>query len=289
MNDNLVCNVCATPGTFAGSREQGRVRSNVRAFRQESFTLWRCNSCESLHCKETVDLAHYYRSYFEHESKEELFRRCVFHNRLRQLQRANWTKRHSVLDYGCASGLFVRYLQRSGVPATGYDPYASEWSAPDRLKETYDVVTTYDVIEHDEDPRAWLVRVSQLVRSGGRLFVSTPDAAKFAIDAYQDWMPYAHVPYHRHILSARALTQLGESLGLRVRLVEHVDFLDTLLPAVNNRFVLNYVRACGGCIDVVTEPPRIGAILKTPSLWFDAILGSFRPYGINMTVVFDKP
>lgn len=287
MVEHLVCNVCESPGTFANSREKRLVRCNVRAFRDESFTLWRCNHCASLHCKEGVDLDHYYRGYFVHTYKIDPFLRCIYRNRVKQLKRAGWTENQTVLDYGCAGGLFVQYLKSIGVDAVGYDPFTPGWDDAACLNRTYDAVVTYDVIEHDEDPRNWLLRLAQLVRPGGLLIVATPDGAKFKVT--DDHLPYAHVPYHRHILSEQALRNLGESLGLHVRLVEHIDHLSSLRPTFNFRFVCSYIDACGGCSDVVNDPPQISIFLKTPRLWFDALYGSFFSHGVNMTIAFTTP
>ena len=37
--------------------ETASVRSNVRAFRNEQFVIWRCTACKSIHAQDDVDLA----------------------------------------------------------------------------------------------------------------------------------------------------------------------------------------------------------------------------------------
>ena len=39
------------------------LNSNVKPFREEFFTVWRCNNCGSLHSKEGIDLEYYYHKY----------------------------------------------------------------------------------------------------------------------------------------------------------------------------------------------------------------------------------
>ena len=287
MTEHLMCNVCERPGSLAAAREVGSVRCNVRAFHDESFTLWRCVNCETLHCKEGVDLAHYYRGYFAHTYKIDPFLRNVYGNRVRQLRRAGWDAKQATLDYGCAGGLFVQYLQALSVGAAGDDPFTPGGDDAARLERKYDSVVSYDVIEHDEDPRGWMQRMIKLVKPGGLLLVATPDGARFKVR--DQHLPYGHVPYHRHILSQQALTGLGRSLGLTPILVEHRDFLSSLRPTFNFRFVCSYIDACGGCSDVVNDPPQVGVFLKTPRLWFDALFGSLFPHGVNMSVVFRTP
>src|SRR6266567_60264 len=56
----LRCNICNNTSTPA---EEASVRSNVRKFRGEQFRIWRCPTCASVHARDDVDLAHYYRDY----------------------------------------------------------------------------------------------------------------------------------------------------------------------------------------------------------------------------------
>lgn len=288
MTETLICNVCEKPSGFGDSRELAMIPPNVLQFRHESFTMWRCISCDSLHTKEAVDLDRYYRGYHVHAAPLGLHLRTTYRNRIKQLARFGWSREQAILDYGCGAGSFVQYLQRAGYDAHGYDPFSGGWSAPERLKRQYDVLVNYDVIEHVEDPRATLQTWSKLVRPGGLIVVGTPNAANISLA--EAWLPEIHVPYHRHILSEQALRRLGESLGLRVHCAEHIYLQDSLVPTVNSRFVWNYIRwACGGIVDHVWGPPRLGAVLKQPRLWFDALWGYFFPYRNAMTVCFQTP
>ncbi|HEY9670377.1 MAG TPA: hypothetical protein V6D11_02960, partial [Waterburya sp.] len=36
---------------------------NVRGFKDESFKVWRCPDCMTIHCLDVVDLPHYYAKY----------------------------------------------------------------------------------------------------------------------------------------------------------------------------------------------------------------------------------
>ena len=125
------------------------------------------------------------------------------------------------------------------------------------------------------------------MRSGGTLFVVTPNAA--ALDAAQPAMPEFHQPYHRHILSDVALRRLGEKVGLELQGLERRYFIDTPWPAVNNRFVWEYVRATGGVLDVVFEPPQTGLVLRSPRLSFYALFGYWFSPGTSMAAAFRVP
>src|SRR5580698_9992983 len=114
------CNVCSEP--TAADSETALVRSNVRAFRSETFPVRRCKKCQSIQAAKEVDLAHYYAKYPFHSGKLNWFAIWCYDNMLRRLQRAGLKKSHRILDYGCGSGMFVEYLHRRGYAhAVGYD------------------------------------------------------------------------------------------------------------------------------------------------------------------------
>jgi 2-polyprenyl-3-methyl-5-hydroxy-6-metoxy-1,4-benzoquinol methylase len=103
-----------------------------------------------------------------------------------------------VLDVGCSSGYLARPLAERGCRVVGLelDPAAAEEArafCEDVLVgdvETmelpfeacsFDVVLCGDLLEHLRDPEAFLVRVRPLLRPGGRLVLTTPNVANWAM------------------------------------------------------------------------------------------------------------
>ena len=139
--------------------------------------------------------------------------RIGYGNRLRLIQRQGFRAVDRILDYGCGAGLFVDFLRGKGLPQVfGYDAFVPAYNDRQRLAETYDAVVSYDVIEHDDDPREFVKRIAPLVRRGGLLVIGTPNADHVSIHRKGD--PSLHVPYHRHILSERMLLALAASRAL---------------------------------------------------------------------------
>src|SRR4029434_2563736 len=100
-------------------------------------------------------------------------------------------------DYGCGCGIFVQYLREKGfLNVTGYDPYVSGHANLETLKQAYDVVVSYDVIEHYDDPREFMRGIGRLVRPDGLLAIGTPNADHLSLSSIRD--PGLHPPYHRH-------------------------------------------------------------------------------------------
>ena len=287
MASCIRCNLCGNPGTLAEAVEVGQAPCNVRRFKDRLFTLWRCTGCGSLHCAEDADLAFYYADYPLKRQKIGFGERIAYRNRLRLLTRKGFRKSDRILDYGCGAGLFVSYLRGRGLPQVfGYDAFVPDFHDRRTLMESYDAVVSYDVIEHDDDPREFMGRVAGLVRPGGLLAIGTPNADHVSVTSKGD--PSLHVPYHRHILSERVLLALGRELSLEPVDIYRRSSYDSPFPTVNSRFLWRYIRKSGGLLDAAVEPPRTGLVLRSPALLFLALYGYCFPPGDNILVTFRK-
>ncbi|NUO08496.1 MAG: class I SAM-dependent methyltransferase [Candidatus Brocadia sp.] len=288
MPEFTVCNICTHPGKFENALEVKEIRSNVRKFKHEKFTVWRCLNCGSLHSREAIDLDYYYVHYPIKNHIMNYATHKSYRNRLRLLQKHGLKKGHAILDFGCGQGLFVSFLLQCGYNASGYDSYVERYSDRKVLNVVYDVVTSYDVIEHAKQPVEFFEQLVCCIQRGGLLAVGTPAADKIDLSDPERFSMELHQPYHRHILSERALLNLGVHAGLDVIKVYHRFYFDTLYPMVNTRFLKTYVYCAGNFIDVVFEEPRLKCLFTSPQLLFYALAGYFFPPSGNITVFFRK-
>lgn len=287
MTDFTRCHVCDEPGTFANAADRGVVRCNVREFRDESFTVWRCTGCGSLHCLEEVDLDKYYANYPVRRQAYNFLVRTAYSNYVRRLRSAGFRREHALLDFGCGKGHLVKFLRQSGYrDVSGFDVYSEKFSDPACLSRTYHGVIAQDVIEHVADPRETLRRLVELLNPGAMLCIGTPNAARLKLD--EDFSIPLHMPYHRHILSRRALVSLAAKLGCQTVASWDRYYLDTLWPLLNYRFVREYVRRCNNELDAIFELPRLSTLIYPPSLVFYALFGYFFAPRSEMMVIFRK-
>jgi SAM-dependent methyltransferase len=229
----------------------------------------------------------YYAEYPLKNQKITFSERIGYTNRLKLMQRQGIRNSHRILDYGCGAGLFVKFLLEKGFEQVfGYDRFVPPYDDPRALKQTYDAVVSYDVIEHDDHPREFLRGLSPLVRPGGIVVIGTPNADHVSIEPNGD--PNLHPPYHRHILSERMLLALAREQGMEPVHIYRRSFYDSLFPTVNSRFMWRYIRKSGGFLDAAVEPPNTGLVLKSPEMVFLAFFGYFMPPGDNIIVSFRK-
>lgn len=289
MADCTICNVCTNPGILDSSAEASEVYANVRKFRAEKFTVWRCRSCGSLHSREEVDLPSYYRYYPLKEQKLDTWTRAAYNNYLKRLTKEGLKAEHEILDFGCGQGLFVAFLHEQGYRnAVGYDPYVAQLADDRLLDKTYDVVIAQDVVEHVHDPRALIDQLTGCICKGGILCVGTPNADQIDLSQPEKFALSLHQPYHRHILSEKALLRLGMDTELKVATICHRYYYDTPYPTLNYRFLQTYIRSAGNVFDVAFEPPHVGMILTSPLLLFYAFFGYLFPPLSEIMVIFHR-
>jgi 2-polyprenyl-3-methyl-5-hydroxy-6-metoxy-1,4-benzoquinol methylase len=286
--DQVTCNVCDQTSSIAHC-ETATVRSNVRVFRDERFAVWRCPGCRSIRARDEVDLGYYYARYPTFPRALEGARHPAYAGFLRRLVEAGLRKEHRILDYGCSSGAFVRFLQQHGYTrAEGYDAFTEPYQDVSVLKQTYDVIVSQDVIEHVDAPRELLRRFDGLVASDGLIVIGTPDASAINLSDPDDYVHTLHAPYHRHILTHEALRTVAAQLGWGVQRYYETMYGNTLMPGQNPRFGLSYMRAHDDTLDVLTEPLRFSWRLLHPLVLFFLFFGFFFDRHTDVMFVFRK-
>jgi SAM-dependent methyltransferase len=269
-------------------RQERLVRSNIRAYREQAFAVWRCPRCRSLHARDPVNLSDYYAAYPFFALRVDLRLRLLYDNQLRRLQRAGLTRSSSILDYGTGAGHFVQHLRARGYHrAEGYDEYSPAFRDPAVLEQRYDCVTSQDVLEHVPDPCVLLDRFDQLVVPGGLLAIGTPNADAIDLEDPERHVHALHMPYHRHILSKQALFRAGQSRGWSLQRHYSTQYANTAFPCLNSRFYLHYMRCLDNTLDALLGPPQLVPLLyRLPSTLFWAFWGSLFAEETDIMAIF---
>jgi len=138
--------------------------------------------------------------------------------------------RATVLDVGCGSAAFAPYVGHARY--TGLDPHGATYNAAakivietagahaDRLGAAYDVVCSFQVLEHVPDPRRFAGDLVRCLKPGGRLLLGVPRWPS-AITVIPNFVLNAP-PHHLTWWTEPALRALAEKVGLEVEQVEHL-------------------------------------------------------------------
>ena len=136
------------------------------------------------------------------------------------------------LDIGCGNGSYLSYLKRHGWGVEGVDlSGAAARAARDAFDITvrvggfddvelapaaYDWIQMHHVIEHLPNPVASLVRVFELLKPGGALYVETPNAESFSLRFCGEfWFPW-DAPRHLFVFTPSTLRAALERAGFVV-------------------------------------------------------------------------
>lgn len=205
----------------------------------EDFQVVRCQGCDLIRTnpRPTPEWKDHfynpdYNGYAESQGRDFVYApdltRRVGYRRLLDFLRPDLPPSASLLDVGCASGLFVKEAVDRGIDAFGCDyseeaiaygrkhfniqMFRSPAEAIDAPDNHYDVITLLQVFEHLPDPMRVLRELKRVLKPGGMLVLETVNYLphykmetdlRFMIPVYNavtrrpslPWLPFDHL-YH---------------------------------------------------------------------------------------------
>ncbi len=122
--------------------------------------------------------------------KQKNYLSPYFKKKLNQISRLRCGRKGELLDVGCALGFFLEIAKKKGWEVIGFDisPYAAkavrkkgikaksgELSKAKFDKDSFDIVTVFQTVEHMSKPVKFLEEVKRVLKSGGFVVLTTPD------------------------------------------------------------------------------------------------------------------
>ena len=169
----------------------------VTIYPLNGFNVVQCRDCglrfRDIKFGYSESKALYNREYFTEEQADYFFKYqdikvLDFSKRLDEIDKYR-KNNNRLLDIGCAIGTFLNLAQIRGYDVFGFEPsnFAAEYarnnfnltdiknkftenSFPDNY---FDIVTMWDVVDHDENPLELLKVVYRKMKKGGKLFIQT--------------------------------------------------------------------------------------------------------------------
>lgn len=156
--------------------------------------LVRCRECSFVFAKKIpsqLELATYYEGYGRDDylSPVTVKRYHELLDRFEKYRRTN-----KMLDVGCGIGYFLEEAKKRGwdvygteftseavsiCEAKGFNMKKGVLDVTNYQLEEYDVITSFEVIEHIGNPMEEIMKFHQLLRKGGLLYITTPNFNSF--------------------------------------------------------------------------------------------------------------
>ena len=230
------CAVCGTP-----ERVQFSLADDRYGYRGP-FTLLRCPGCGHRRLDvrmSPAEIGELYTTYYPRSTFDVLdwtppaeSKQPVAWWRGDRASAFRWVARDvRVLDIGCGFGESLGYHRARGCDAHGVEADANILRVAERHglqvrhglfdpdayeAASFDVVTLDQVIEHLADPQQVLRGVERVLKPGGMLVLSTPNADGWGARLFGRRWIHWHAPYHQQFFSARSLARAAAAAGLQV-------------------------------------------------------------------------
>ncbi len=139
-----------------------------------------------------------------------------------------------VLDVGCGNGHFLKTAKDKGLEAHGteFTDKAIEFCLqkgiqmqkgalnPQNYTFEFDLITSFEVIEHINNPHEEVSNFYKLLRQGGIIYVTTPNFASISKYLLRENWSIVEYPEHLGYYTPQTLRQLFENQGFKTLTIE---------------------------------------------------------------------
>lgn len=178
-------------------------------------TAWRCQACHAVfkdpevHLSSTLEKARYdtHNNTLDNEGYVQYLTTFI--------DKAVWPfiQHGNALDYGCGPGpVLGELLRKRGFDVSNYDPFYLPNEA--LLKQTYDLITITEVLEHVFEPNVVFQTLAQALKPEGILAVMT-SFVPVSNDDYLTWW-YKRDATHVVFYHLKSFETLAKRYGFKV-------------------------------------------------------------------------
>jgi len=186
--------------------------------------LVKCNSCGLVFCEpipSQQELNNYYKVYAYENNYYSPITKQRYIELLKKFEQFRVT--NNLLDVGCGNGFFLEVAKNHGwnVYGTEYSEKAIEILQEKRIKafkgelninnfkpEMFDIITSFEVMEHINNPQEEIRKFNYLLRKEGGLYITTPNFNSVSRNLLKQKWNIINFPEHLTYYSVKTLKQL---------------------------------------------------------------------------------
>jgi 2-polyprenyl-3-methyl-5-hydroxy-6-metoxy-1,4-benzoquinol methylase len=199
--------------------------------------MGKCRSCGLVqvvpmpNAKEIAGLYHEDLDHFEPYIDQLSVHHAYFKQKIKEIsdQLPITNNQSRILDIGCAMGVLLEEAQDAGMKATGIDLskdaatycrkhgltayFGTVNSRPGLERGGFDVVTAFQIVEHERDPLTMMKKIRSLLKPDGLVVMATPNYGGFWRKLMgRRWFGFAH-PEHVVLFDHQTMRLLLEKAG----------------------------------------------------------------------------
>ncbi len=207
---------------------------------KSQYNINKCSNCEAEFVYPQPEESELIEVYEDHEyhskdryninQKIERFN-PIWMQRLKHIFSLGY-KGGSLLDIGCATGIFLKIAHKNGWEVTGLEKsqnaadIAAEYLGKDNIFNTdlmdfspimkFDVVTLWALIEHVRNPMIYFKKIHELLQPNGLVGLSTPNVGSLSRFMLNKHWRYYIPPEHIIYFNKKSLAVLFELTGFKI-------------------------------------------------------------------------
>ncbi|MXV37170.1 methyltransferase domain-containing protein [Flavobacteriaceae bacterium Ap0902] len=161
-------------------------------------------------------------------------------------------KKLRTLDYGCGTGDFVQYLNRYNYDAYGLEPNPKAFALASKknpakifrdssliLKEKFDVITLYHVLEHIPNLEEEINNIINALSPDGKLFIAVPNYKSFDATYYKEYWAAYDVPRHLWHFSEKTIVGIFSQFGMVIESIYPLWFDSFYISLISEKYKRN--------------------------------------------------
>jgi 2-polyprenyl-3-methyl-5-hydroxy-6-metoxy-1,4-benzoquinol methylase len=218
------------------------------AVSEESFALVKCRKCSLLFtnprpAEDSIDKYYQSDQYISHSDRtrsllEWTYQIARFYTlrKKHKLIRKYHGGKGSILDYGCGTGHFLHHCKRKGWLVTGIEPNEKANTiaakklnqpilhSPKDIKQKYDIITAWHVLEHVPDPMKTLKLLRKRLNPGGYIFLAVPNHLSYDAIYYGKYWAGYDVPRHLYHFNQPVMEFIAKKRKMKLQTVLHMPW-----------------------------------------------------------------
>jgi len=241
-NQKILCPICSQESIKLYHLSQNYIASELKKYYKVNkipnniistdYNMYRCKNCGLIFSEPlipgnnefynwiTLNSSYYNSERWEYKIVFELTNKIKENNK-------------NLIDIGCGNGDFIKFLKNKiNINVIGIDPTQTSIRACKNFnlkchcmtidefyskyrRQKFDYITAFHVLEHVNNPKNFIIKILNLLKKNGKIFISTPcSPMSFEHDWYD---PLNHPPHHMTRWNISAYKELSKQLNLNIK------------------------------------------------------------------------